>query len=95
MLYVIRNFRFLRPVLPGYHREDKQLLQWYERVVDDFAYTDETSYQLYVDALNTVESVTGYAEIRWPKMEAARTRAEQLLAAARKVRGARQQKLAV
>jgi len=30
------------------------------------------------------EPVTGYAEVRWPKMEAARARASQTLAALRK-----------
>jgi hypothetical protein len=63
--------------------------------VAGFAFTDDTTYDQYVEALKTVESVTGYAEIRWPKMEAARAHAEQLLAAARKARSSQQKKVAV
>lgn len=94
-LYVLRNFRLLRHVLPWYHREDRQFLRWYEQLVDGFAFGDDAGYGQYLEALRTVESVTGYAEIRWPKMEAARARAEQILAALRKAQSAQRERLAV
>jgi indolepyruvate ferredoxin oxidoreductase len=94
-LYVLRKFRFMRRILPGYHQADKQFLRWYEGVVDGFSFTDDITYDQYVEALKTIESVTGYAEIRWPKMQAARARSEQILAAARKARSAQQKKVAV
>ena len=94
-LYLLRNFRFLRRVLPGYHKQDKQFLRWYEGMVDGLSFIDDATYDQYVEALKTVESVTGYAEIRWPKIEAARAKAEQILAAVRKARTAPSKKVAV
>ncbi|MEP0843602.1 MAG: 2-oxoacid:acceptor oxidoreductase family protein, partial [Phycisphaerae bacterium] len=94
-LYVLRNFRFLRHVLPWYHKEDKRFLRWYEQVVDGFSFADPAGYRQYVEALKTVESVTGFAEVRWPKMAAARSRAEQILAALRKSRPVQAARLAV
>jgi indolepyruvate ferredoxin oxidoreductase len=94
-LYVLRNFRFLRSFIPWYHQADKQFLRWYEGIVESFSFTDDTTYDQYVEALKTVESVTGYAEIRWPKMEAAKAHAEQILASVRKARSAQQKKVAV
>lgn len=79
-LYLVRGLRFLRPVLPWHHREDRKLLRWYERVVDDFAFTGDAGYAQYLKVLRSVESIRGYAEIRWPKIEAALARARQDLA---------------
>ncbi len=85
-LYVLRNMRLLRRVLPLWHREDRQLLAWYERVVDDAEQyiSDAASYATYLELLRCVEPVTGYAEVRWPRMDTARARGDQLLAALRR-----------
>ncbi len=85
-LYVLRNLRFLRRVIPRWRHEERRFLAWYERLVDGFNQFEAVNadhYDAYVDTLRTVESVTGYAEIRQPKMEAARSKAEQLLAGLR------------
>src|SRR4029077_14261222 len=79
-LYVLRSFRFLRHAMPWWHREGRQLLAWYEGLVDNFAFNEDTGYRQYVEALQTPATVTGYAEIRRPKMEAARNKAEQIRA---------------
>jgi indolepyruvate ferredoxin oxidoreductase len=94
-LLMMRNFRFLRRAMPWYHRQDRRFLKWYEQVVDAFAFTDAVSYQQYVDALRCPESVTGYAEIRWPKMHAAQDRANQTLTDLRRAESARGKRLAV
>jgi hypothetical protein len=83
-LYLLRSFRFLRHAMPWWHREDRQLLTWYETLVDNFAFHDELSYRQHVEALRTPETVTGYAEIRWPKMQTARSKAEQIVGGIRK-----------
>jgi indolepyruvate ferredoxin oxidoreductase len=83
-LYLLRSLRCLRHVMPWWHREDRQLLGWYETLVDNFAFQDEASYRQYVEALRAPETVTGFAEIRWPKMQTARSRAEQLVNGMRK-----------
>lgn len=83
-LFILRRLRFLRRVIPLWRREEVRFLRWYEQLVDGFSVThDSTHYGRYVEALRTVEQVTGYAEIRKPKMEAARGKAEQILAARR------------
>jgi len=81
MLYCLRSLRFLRKAMPWWHREDRELLMWYEGVVDGFSFDNEVTYRQYVDVLKSVETITGYAEIRLPKIEATRAKAEQLLAA--------------
>ena len=87
-LYVIRNLRFLRHVMPWYHATDRRFLRWYEQIVDSFTTADEAHYERYAEVLESVESITGYAEIRWPKMQAVRDRAEQTLAPVRKANSA-------
>lgn len=84
-LYVLRNLRFLRRVIPRWRHEERLFLAWYERLIDGLAHIQPAGddYGVYLEALRTVESVTGYAEIRRPKMEAARSKAEQLLAGLR------------
>ncbi len=94
-LYALRSLRFLRRVLPWYHKEERQCLRWYDTVVDGFAFVDEASYRQYVEVLRTAESITGYAEVRGKRIEAARARAQQLLASLRKGQTAAQRKLAV
>lgn len=85
-LYLIRSQRWMRHLMPWFHKEDVKFLKWYENVVDDYAFTDRVTYAQYLEVLRCPESVTGYAEIRWPKMETARNRAEQILANLRKNR---------
>ena len=82
-LYVLRNLRLLRHVVPLWRRRERRFLRWYEALVDDFCLTAAQGYDQYVEALMAAESVTGYAEIRRPKMQAARSRAEQALASLR------------
>ena len=94
-LYVLRNLRFLRHVMPWHRRDERRFLRWYEQLVDDFAYTNDSDYEKYVEILRAVESVSGFAEIREPRMKAARDRADQLLADLRKAEAARQRRLAI
>ena len=48
-------------------------------MVENFHYEDRASYDRYVKALRCVEEVRGYREVRYPKMDEARRRAEGLL----------------
>ena len=79
-LYPLRELRFLRAVLPFFHRTDREFLAWYETLIERFEDHDRAAYEAYVEALQTPEAVTGYREYREPKMEAARDKAEHLLA---------------
>jgi indolepyruvate ferredoxin oxidoreductase len=83
-LYILRNLGFMRKIMPYYHREDKVFLRWYEGVVDGFASTNDSGYEQQLEVLRAVEAVNGYAEVRWPKMEAAMARGNQTLAMLRR-----------
>ncbi|NLX12384.1 MAG: indolepyruvate ferredoxin oxidoreductase [Phycisphaerales bacterium] len=79
-LYLLRNLRFLRRVMPLYRHKERRFLKWYEQLVDRFEHVSEADYAPYIEALRAVESVKGFAEIRWPKMDEARRRVKQILA---------------
>ena len=74
---------FLRGWLPGWHQREREFRDWYQQLVEqipsDIA-DDARDYQRWVAVMRTPEPVTGYREVRYPKMEDARKRAEQLLA---------------
>ncbi len=93
-LFMLKRMRWMRNVLPWYHREDRTFLKWYEDIVDDFAFNDRAGYAQYLEILRCPENVTGYAEIRWPKMDDARARADQMLADVRKSRQPKAVKMA-
>jgi len=78
-LYVLRNLRILRRIVPLWRYPERRFLRWYERLVDDFSRATRADYARYLEALQSVENVRGFAEIRRPKMAAARSRADQLL----------------
>jgi len=82
-LYLLRNLRFLRRVIPFWRYRERRFLRWYEGLVDAFIHDGGAAYGAYLEALQTAESVTGYAEVRWPKMQAARAKTDHLLTTAR------------
>jgi indolepyruvate ferredoxin oxidoreductase len=78
MLKALRGMRFLRALLPAWHREEKVFRDWYLELVAGFACEDEEAYRNYVKALNLPEEVRGYREVIWPKMKVAYKEAERL-----------------
>lgn len=84
-LNLLKHLRWLRAVLPGWHRPEREFRDWYIRLVEDFCHAlpalrdDRPAYDRWVEALRCVEQVSGYREIRYPKMEQARRRAEELV----------------
>jgi indolepyruvate ferredoxin oxidoreductase len=78
-LNLLKHLRWLRRVMPAWHRREREFRDWYIRVVENFRYEDRVGYERYVKALRCVEDVRGYREVRYPKMEEARRRAEGLL----------------
>ena len=79
-LRLMAQARFLRGMMPKWHSREKAFRDWYENLVDALDYQSERDYQRWVAILASPESVTGFREVRYPKMEAARRRAEDLLA---------------
>ncbi|MBH05671.1 MAG: indolepyruvate ferredoxin oxidoreductase [Phycisphaeraceae bacterium] len=64
-------------ILP--HKGEVAFRDWYEDLVDRFEYVGNKDYERWLAILSTPETVTGYREIRHPKMEAARQRGDELL----------------
>ncbi|MBK6880058.1 MAG: 2-oxoacid:acceptor oxidoreductase family protein [Elusimicrobia bacterium] len=80
-LMVMKRLGVLRRLLPAWHRREREFLEWYEGVVDGFnLFTDDGAYDLYVEALSAPAEAKGYREIRYPKMDAVRSRVEELRA---------------
>lgn len=80
MLKIMKYCKFLRNLLPLWHAREKSFRNWYVDLVRGFNYfLDERIYMNYVQILKIPETVSGYREIRYPKMEAARKRVFDLL----------------
>jgi indolepyruvate ferredoxin oxidoreductase len=71
MLRLMRGMKFLRPLLPAWHQEEREYRDWYIDLVDGFAYEGEARYWAYVKGLKLPNEVRGYREVIWPKMKAA------------------------
>ncbi len=78
-LKIMKQMKFLRKILPGWHRREKGFRNWYAEIAKKFVFTDRVSYDAYVQALEIPEIVRGYREVRYPKMELARAQAEALI----------------
>jgi indolepyruvate ferredoxin oxidoreductase len=89
-LRLLRHLKFLRRLLPAWHREEKEFRDWYLQLAGRFQAEDEASYALWVKILNCPERVRGYREIRRPCMETARLEVVQCLQKLREHASARQ-----
>ena len=78
-LRAMRRMKFLRRMLPAWHRREREFRDWYISIVQRFSYADEASYMRMVEALECPEEVRGYRDIRYPTMDAARRRVQKLL----------------
>ena len=80
-LNLMKRMKFLRRWLPQWHAKEKAFREWYiTHVIDTFAPVDAERYKKHLRALECVEEVRGYREIRYPKMEVAKQTVEGLLA---------------
>ena len=79
-LHLMKRMKFLRRWLPEWHAKEKAFREWYmTRVIDTFSPTDTETYEKHLQALECVEEVRGYREIRYPKMETAKQKVEEWL----------------
>ncbi|MFW6060920.1 MAG: thiamine pyrophosphate-dependent enzyme [Phycisphaeraceae bacterium] len=79
-LRLMAKARPLRNVLPQWHQRERAFRDWYEQLVDRLDWRGPRDYQRWLEILRQPERATGFREVRYPKMDAARRRAEQLLA---------------
>jgi indolepyruvate ferredoxin oxidoreductase len=81
MLRLMREAKFLRRLMPSWHGKEKAFRDWYFDLADQFAApSDGEAYATWLKVLRLPEETTGYREIRYPKMDLARTRAAEMLA---------------
>ncbi len=78
-LKLMARCRWLRKLMPGWHKREKEFRDWYGQLVDECSWGNDAQYDKWLRILSTPNDVTGYREIRYPKMEAARARAEAIL----------------
>lgn len=86
MLGLMKRAKWLRKALPQWHRTEKDFRDWYTGLVDQFIDDSgkplkDSVYSIWVEILELPEAVTGYREIRYPKIEQAREKAQELLRA--------------
>lgn len=77
-LNIMKRLKFLRRILPSWHGRERAFRDWYIQLIHRFHYDDAVSYDNYVRALDVPEEVRGYREVRYPKMETAKQKAESL-----------------
>ncbi|SDU20116.1 indolepyruvate ferredoxin oxidoreductase [Verrucomicrobium sp. GAS474] len=85
MLQLMRRGKFLRRLLPSWHSEEKAFRAWFLDLVTRFDASDEVSYRRWLAVLRLPEQATGYREVRYPKLRAARRRAEGILSGAEEI----------
>ncbi|MCP5523360.1 MAG: 2-oxoacid:acceptor oxidoreductase family protein [Verrucomicrobiales bacterium] len=81
MLNIMKRLKWLRRVLPDWHRPERDFRDWYLSLLPGFeqAARRTSDYERFLQVLRLPEEVSGYREIRYPKMAEARARAEKLL----------------
>jgi indolepyruvate ferredoxin oxidoreductase len=79
MLNIMKKMKFLRRLMPAWHKREKAFRVWYEGMVDKFEFTSPEQYERWVRVLSLPEEVRGYRTVRYPKMENAIGLADQIL----------------
>jgi indolepyruvate ferredoxin oxidoreductase len=76
MLNLVRRAKFLRR-LPGWHRRESAFREWYISLLDRVDLSRD--YQRSVEILRCTADVSGYREVRYPKMDRVRALVEEQL----------------
>ena len=74
-LNLVRRMKWWRK-LPGWHRREAAFRDWYIALFDRISLSTDEAYEKAVRILRCPEQVTGYREVRYPKMDAARAAVE-------------------
>ncbi len=75
---ILRHCRWLRTLLPAWHARERSFRDWYLRLVDTCELHEPWLYNLWLDILQAPQTVTGFREVRYPKMEAAQNRVREV-----------------
>jgi len=74
-LKLVRQMKWWRK-LPGWHRREIAFRDWYIGLLDRLNLSSDAGYAQAVRVLTSIEPVTGYREVRYPKMDAAQAAVE-------------------
>jgi len=77
-LKLVQHMKWLRK-LRGWHEREAAFRDWYMALLNRVKLDSPGDYQQAVQALSCAEAVTGYREVRYPKMDRAREATEKLL----------------
>jgi indolepyruvate ferredoxin oxidoreductase len=77
-LGLVRHMKWWRK-LPGWHKREVAFRDWYSGLLDRVNLATDAGYEQAVKALDCYKDVTGYREVRYPKMDRAREAVEQEL----------------
>jgi indolepyruvate ferredoxin oxidoreductase len=91
-LNVVRRMKWWRK-LPGWHRRESEFRDWYVGLLSRVNLAADANYEQAVRVLSCPEQVSGYREIRYPKMDAIRTEMEAELTPLMKSPGAESESL--
>jgi indolepyruvate ferredoxin oxidoreductase len=75
MLKLMKHAKFVRK-LPGWHAREVAFRDWYIGLLDRLNLSNPTTYAQAVKVLRCPEEVSGYREIRYPKMDLVRRQVE-------------------
>ncbi len=75
MLKVVKTCKWWRK-LPGWHKREAAFRDWYIALLDRVDLSTDAAYEQALKVLRAPEPVTGYREVRYPKMDRAREAAE-------------------
>ena len=81
MLRLVQHCKWWRQ-LPGWHRREVAFRDWYIALLDRIDLKSDSAYEQAVRALRCPDEVSGYREIRYPKMDQVRQSTETELSAA-------------
>jgi len=79
-LRIMARCRFLRRLMPSWHQRERAFRDWFEQIVDRIDVKGPRDYQRWLAIVSAPQQVTGFREIRYPKMERCRKEIEQYLA---------------
>jgi indolepyruvate ferredoxin oxidoreductase len=79
-LALMRRMRFLRRLMPAWHRRERAFRDWYTGEVIDAVCSGRLAGAAAEEALRLPETVTGFRAVRYPKEEAAYARFREVMA---------------
>lgn len=79
MLKLMRRAKFLRRLLPGWHAREKGFRDWVLGLVRDYPGAAQDPDLKWVRAMECVDKVRGYREVRWKAMDECRARVQALV----------------